>query len=104
MRPRLPSRVLAVGVARRLGRIDLAADERASFEDALVAEARLLVRFLGAGPVRRLAILRAHIWIGSWESFRIPCVASSRTKLSASFIASSGVTSNAGHTCCSTIC
>src|SRR5438552_17721023 len=104
MRTRLPSRCLAVGVARRLGRIDLAADQRASFEDALVAEGRLLVRFLSAGPVSRLPrtwivrFLWTHIWIGSWESFRIPCVASSLTKLSASFIASSGVTSNAVHT------
>src|SRR6266571_8475633 len=110
MRTRLPSRYLAVGVARRLGRIDLAADQRAGFEDALVAEGRLLVRFLSAGPVRRLSsawivrILSAHIRIGSWESFRMPCLASSWTKLSQSFIASSGVTSNAAHTCCSTIC
>src|SRR5207247_346503 len=42
--------------------------------------------------------------MGSSESFRMPCAASSWTKLSASFMASSRVTSNAAHTCCSTIC
>src|SRR6266567_3645556 len=54
---RTPSRSLAVGSARSLGPLNLAADERAGFEDALVAECRFLVRFLGAQPVSR------HAWI-----------------------------------------
>src|SRR5206468_667949 len=65
-----PSRSLAVRGARPLGPIDLAAHERAGLEDALVAECRFLVRFLGAQPVRRLGrawivlidvILCAHV-------------------------------------------
>src|SRR2546426_12386632 len=65
-----PSRSLAVRGARPLGPIDLAADQRAGLEDALVPECRLLVRFLGAQPVRRLGrawivlidvILCAHV-------------------------------------------
>ena len=67
---RTPSRSLAVGSARSLGPLNLPADERAGFEDPLVAECRLLVRFLGAQPVRRLGrawivlidvILCAHV-------------------------------------------
>jgi len=50
----LPSRYLLVGVARPLGPRHLAADQRAGFEDALVAECRLLVRFLRTGPASRL--------------------------------------------------
>src|SRR5207244_11371304 len=49
-----PSRSLAVRGARPLGPIDLAADQRAGLEDALMPECRLSVRFLGAQPVRRL--------------------------------------------------
>ena len=62
-----PSRSLAVGSARSLGPLNLAADQRAGFEDALVAECRFLVRFLGGGPASRRAwialidvILYAH--------------------------------------------
>src|SRR5437867_12251119 len=65
-----PSRRLAVRGARPLGPIDLAADQRAGLEDALMPECRLSVRFLGAQPVRRLGrawivlidvILCAHV-------------------------------------------
>src|SRR5438132_4344005 len=54
---RTPSRSLAVRGARPLGPLDLAADQRAGLEDALMPECRLLVRFLGAQPICR------HAWI-----------------------------------------
>ena len=63
-----PSRSLAVGSARSLGPLNLAADERAGFEDALMAECRFLVRFLSGQPVCHRAwialiypILCAHV-------------------------------------------
>ena len=65
-----PSRSLAVGSARSLGPLNLAADQRAGFEHALVAECRFLVRFPGGQPVSRLGrawialiypILCAHV-------------------------------------------
>ena len=63
-----PSRSLAVRGARPLGPIDLAADQRAGLEDALMPECRLLVRFLGGQPICRPAwmaliysILCAHV-------------------------------------------
>ena len=66
---RTPSRSLAVGSARSLGPLNLAADQRAGFEHALVAECRFLVRFLGGQPVSRGAwialidvILCAHCY------------------------------------------
>src|SRR5437773_2330756 len=66
---RTPSRSLAVGSARSLGPLNLAADQRAGFEDALVTECRFLVRFLGGQPVCRRAwialidvILCAHCY------------------------------------------
>src|SRR2546426_12796830 len=53
MRPPSPSGSLAVGSARSLGPLNLAADERAGFEHALVAECRFLIRFLSFKPVYR---------------------------------------------------
>src|SRR5437867_12528494 len=62
-----PSGCLAVRGARPLGPLNLAADQRAGFKDALMAECRLLVRFLSGGPASRRAwialidvILYAH--------------------------------------------
>src|SRR5438093_6024318 len=50
-----PSGCLAVRGARPLGPLNLAADERAGLEDALMPECRLLIRFLSGQPVCRRA-------------------------------------------------